>query len=273
MPEPGLVVHAGFHKTGTSSLQAALRLHAPPLAPLWAVETRATHPALIRATEAARALSLDPGPGRMASLRTALDDWVLGLALLPGQGLLVSSEDFAGHMPGRHGLTDYRAAIPIAEALHAALARHRPDLPLTLLYTTREPAGWLRSIHWQLSKHEDMLQGPNRFARSHAAAADFAAILDALRRALPDTPVRQADLSDLARRRLGPVEAIYDAARLPDPLRARLPVPPRANQAPPHDLARVFVTLNRADLPRDRLRQMKRDMLAAGDLLLGDGDD
>jgi|GEM_PF-275626 len=269
-PQPAIVFHAGFHKTGTTSLQAALRLHRAPLAALFAVETRAASPAFLAAAEAARALSINPQAS--ADLRRTLAAWAEGLALQPGQGLLASSEDFAGHLPGRFGLPDYRAALPIAQAICAALRHRFPDRPLTLLYTTREPAGWLRSIHWQLSKHDDMTMGPNRFARSHAAAADFAPLLARLRATLPDIRILHADLADLASRRLGPVEAMYDAARLPGTMIAGLAVPPRANRAPPHDLARLFVKLNRSDLPRDRLRQLKRDMLAAGQVLLGDDD-
>lgn len=267
---PCIVFHAGFHKTGTSSLQAALRLHRPALSPLFAIETRASSPALLAAAEAARALSLDPG--HPETLTSTLHAWAAGLSLQPEQGLLVSSEDFSGHMPGRFGLQDYRAALPIARAIRQALHHRFPDRPLHLVYTTRDPAGWLRSIHWQLSKHEEMRTGPGRFARHYAAAADFAPLLATLRAALPDTPVTEAALADLAPRRLGPVEAIYDLAGLPDALRAALPALPPSNQAPPHDLARVFVKLNRSDLPRDRIHRMKRDMLAAGELLLGEDD-
>ncbi|MGL6209644.1 MAG: hypothetical protein ACRC14_07445 [Paracoccaceae bacterium] len=270
MAKPGIIFHAGFHKTGTTSLQTALRLHEAALAPFYAVQTRATHPTLLGAAEAARTFSIDTS--RLTALQDALTQWAKGLILQPGQGLFVSSEDFAGHMPGRHGSADYRAAIPIAQAIEAVLSRLHPHLPLSFLYTTREAEGWLRSIHWQLSKHHEMRQGSRRFARSHAAAADLAGLVGRLRGALPHTPVHEANLADLSARRLGPVDAMYDLAGLPDPLRAGLPVPPRANQAPPHDLARVFVTLNRSDLPRDEVQQTKQNMLAAGNLLLGESE-
>ncbi len=127
MTAPRIVFHAGFHKTGTTSLQTALRQHRTALAPLFAVETRASSPALLAAAEAARALSIDPG--HAAALDQALADWTAGLALAPGQGLLVSCEDFAGHMPGRFGLPDYRAAIPIARAIQQALRTRFGQLP------------------------------------------------------------------------------------------------------------------------------------------------
>ena len=270
--ETGQVVifHAGFHKTGTTSLQAALHLHAPRLAPGFAVQTRASSPALRAAADAARDLSAFPSPETTAHLNQSLGHWA---ARLPtAQGVLVSCEDFAGHMPGRPGVTDYRAAVPITAAIRAALRRHRPHHRLTFLFTTRAAAPWLRALHWQLSKHDDLTLGPNRFARAHAAAADFAALLAALRKGMPEVAILEADLESLAQRRLGPVEALYDAARLPQSLRDRLPAPPHANQSPRPDLARLFVKLNRSDLPRPEIRRLKRDMLAAEGLLLGRAD-
>ena len=244
------------------------------LAPLYAVQTRARSPALRAAADAARDLSDPrlPVAQTTARLTETLMHWAGTLAMSPAQSLLVSCEDFSGHMPGRFGVPDYRAALPVTAAIRAALRHHLPQHRLIFLFTTRDPASWLRAVHWQLSKHDDLTQGAPRFARSHARAADFVSLLAALRAALPDTAVRDADLASLAPRRLGPVEAISDAAALPPALRHTLPPPPHSNQTPPHDLARVFVKLNRSDLPRAEVRRLKRAMLAAEDLLLGDGD-
>ncbi len=267
-----IIFHAGFHKTGTTSVQTALHLHAPALSPLFSVHTRATSPTLRAAADAARDHSVATAADAaqtVARLAARVVDWVDTLILPPGRGLLVSCEDFAGHMPGRFGLRDYRAALPITAVLRSVLRSRFPDHALTFLYTTRAPADWLRSIHWQLSRHEELMLGPNRFARSHAAAADFAPLLAALRAAMPDTPVAEAALADFTTRRLGPVEAIYDAANLPDTLRASLHVPPRANPSPAHDLARVFVQLNRSGLSRDEVRRLKLHMLMAEDLFVG----
>ena len=62
-------------------------------------------------------------------------------------------------------------------------------------------------------------------------------------------------------RRLGPVEALYDLAQIPDALRADLPVVPPANQRPPYDLAAVFVALNATEMPSATRRQMKDALL------------
>jgi hypothetical protein len=270
--DPKVIFHAGFHKTGTTSVQAALHLHSPALAPTFAIQTRTSSPTLLNAAEAARDHSATPSPQTAARLTESLMHWAASLTLTPTQGLLVSCEDFSGHIPGRFGVPDYRAALPITVAIRAALHTHLPRHRLTFLFTTRQPDPWLRAIHWQLSKHDELTQGPVRFARSHAAAADFARLLVALRAQMPDTPVLEADLASLATRHLGPIEALYDAANLPQALRDSLLQPPHANRSPPHDLARVFVKLNRSDLPRPEIRRLKRDMLAAETLLLAEDD-
>lgn len=271
--DPSIVFHAGFHKTGTTSLQTALHRHATALSPVFAIQTRSSSPRLLTAADAARDCSADPGPHTRRALTDSLTDWATHLALAPGQGLMVSCEDFAGHIPGRPGVADYRAALVVLPAVRDALRRHLPRHPLSFLFTTRDAAAWLRAIHWQLSRHDDMTQGPNRFARSFAAAADFASLLRRLRALMPDVTIGDADLADLAPRRLGPVEAIYDAANLPQTLRDTLPAPPHVNRTPPHNLARVFVKLNRSDLPRPEIRRLKREMLAAEHILLGDSEE
>ena len=135
-PDPAILFHAGFHKTGTSSLQTALRLHTPAIAPHFAVETRATSPALMTAAQAARDYSANPTPQTTARLAQRLHAWAKSLNLHPARGLLVSCEDFAGHIPGRLGVPDYRATLPIAAAIRVALTSPptRPPAQLSVYH-------------------------------------------------------------------------------------------------------------------------------------------
>lgn len=200
-------------------------------------------------------------------MRGSLQAWVGGLQLAPGQGLLASSEDFAGHMPGNQGVWDYSAAPAIAAAIAGALrGRFAAALQLSFLYTTRDPARWLRSIHWQLSKHPRMEMMADRFCQKHAAAADFGAVLQAVRARLPGIDVVDVPLESLTDRRLGPAEAIYDLAGIGEALRKTLNRVPPENQSPPYDLADAYVALNRARVPRDALRRLKLALLASAEL-------
>lgn len=263
-----IVLHAGFHKTGTTSVQEALAAHAGVLAPQIAVKTRTLSPALVTAAEAARDFSI----GRLdeAALCAALEAWVADLP--PAPGLILSCEDLAGHMPGRPGVVDYRAAAVIVPRAAAALLARFPAASLSVVLTTRAAAGWLPSIHWQLAKGGQMRLKQRRFLRDFAGAAEFAPILQAVAAELP-APARLVPLAleSTAGLRLGPVEPLYDLAGLDPPGIAALPALPPANRRPPVDLADSFVELNRSDLPRPEVDRIKKDMLALWRVLGAEG--
>lgn len=249
-----ILFHAGFHKTGTSSLQRALMAHAPALMGVQ-VEVRQTSAAFSAAAEAARAVSVG---GSVDSLRARLVEWVAGLS---GADLIASSEDFAGHMPGRFGLVDYRAAGVVLPEVVRALRARFAGVVVDLLFTTRVAGPWLTSLHWQLAKHPEMRLKQRRFCRDFAAAADFEAVLSPLAVALAGQAVlHRVALEDVAGCRLGPVEAVYDVLGLPHSLRDALPVVAKANVAPPVGLADQFVTLNRAELSAEDLQRSKADL-------------
>lgn len=258
-----VILHAGFHKTGSSSLQDSLVTHAAALGPDLRIATRKTSAALARASDQARSWSITRDAEATAALATALGDWTGELQLAPGQVLLASSEDFAGHMPGGHGLTDYSAAPAIARALVKALqTRFGAGLEMQFLYTTRAPEPWLRSIHWQLARNPMLGLSARKFLRRYAKAAEFAPLMAKIRAAVPGTHVTEIPLETLACRRLGPVEAIYDLAGLDACRRAALSALPAANSRPPHDLADAFVALNRAGIAAPVLARMKAALIA-----------
>lgn len=267
MADQRLIVHAGFHKTGTTSAQDSLAAHRDALAAAgWQVEVLADNPRLTAAGLAARDYSNRPDPAHLAVLTTALTDWAEGLAPAVGQGVLVSTEDLAGRMPG-HGPTAYSATATIAAAVARALqARFPAGLDLRFLFTTRGAESWLRSIHWQLSKHNRMRLGLEAYVNRFAAAADLGKVIDEVRAAQP-WPVHVAALEEISGRRLGPVEAIYDLAALPAEVRAGLAPLPPSNTRGAIDLAAVFVALNRTEMPlelRGRMKAALRDLAEKG---------
>lgn len=256
-----IILHAGFHKTGTTSLQAALAAHGPALADFARIETLKLSPGLSAATGAARAFSQN---GKMAALQAGMQQWAQGLAPPDGRVLLISSEDFAGHMPGRFGLKDYRAAVETVPAAVAALwgrfAEAAPEI--AVLFTLRAPEPWLKSLHWQVALHPDLTLNARQFCRSYAGAADFAAVLGPLGRALgARARLVTVALEDLAARRLGPVEALYDLAAMADGLRQGLVPLAQHNRQSIAGLADQFVRMNRAGLPHDELRRAKSAMV------------
>lgn len=248
-PPPRIVLHPGFHKTGTTSAQAALAAHAAALAPVaLCLALSGSDPLLRLAATEARRFSTGRRPA-LARMQQALALWLADLRLAPGQALILSAEDFAGHMPGDRGVTDYRAAAPLARALAGALRDRFPGADITLVYGTRAPQGWLASLHWQLAKHDAMTDDAAAYAARFRDAVQVGPLLRRIAR-LTGARVLAAPLEIHGPRRLGPVEALYDAAGLPEPLRATLPALPPANRAPAQGLADAFVALNRQQMTR-----------------------
>jgi hypothetical protein len=258
-----VILHAGFHKTGTSTLQALLETHRAQLAPAWRVETRKGNPALKELSQTARAFSVAQDPVELALLRGLAGVWFRQLRLLPGQGLLISSEDFAGHMPGVQGVASYAAAAPIARVLaQAARAAFGAEVRLDLVYTTREPQSWLRSLYAQQARAEALVDPPEVFCRRLAPAADFAPVLRAVREALPFGEVHHLPLEDGEAAGLGPAGAVFDLAGLPQGMTAGWDRLPRRNESLPEPLVTAFVALNRSGLPRAEVRARKAALLA-----------
>lgn len=84
-----VIVHPGFHKTGTSSVQRALRAGRTDLAPLWQIGLEEDFP---DAAAAARAYSLRRDPLDLGLFQQALADWIETLDLAGAEGLLLSCE-------------------------------------------------------------------------------------------------------------------------------------------------------------------------------------
>lgn len=263
-----IVLHAGFHKTGTTSLQVTLDAHRAALAGFAHVETPLGTPHLARAAEAARGFSLT---GDAGALQRGMADWVARLPPLEGRHLVVSSEDLVGHIPGRFGLTDYRAAVTTVPAAVAALVERYPGAEVVVFLTTRAAGPWLRSVHWQLALHPELLLKERRFCKEFAPAADFEAVIRPLGAALKGRArVEAASMESLVARRLAFVDAVYDLLEMPEALRQGLAPTGAHKRRTVEGLADQFVMLNRARLPPEELTEAKMAMRSMMRMLAGE---
>ncbi|MBL8564000.1 MAG: hypothetical protein JNN06_17165 [Gemmobacter sp.] len=259
---PRILIHAGFHKTGSSSVQAALRAHAAALAPHCAVLLADT-PEGHRMQEAARLLSRAPGVVNRRLFRRAFDAWLGLIPLGQDQRLILSCEDLSGHMPGHPGIDAYAMAGRLASVAARAAREMWPGAEVWLAYGTRAPESWLASVYWQQAQHPHLTEDFAPFAARLRPACDFTALVAQIGLEA-DTPAIAMALERHGPRRLGPVEALYDLIALPDSLRATLaPVPP-VNASGKARIARKLVALNRRGLDPEALTAAKRALLARG---------
>lgn len=254
-PAMRILIHAGFHKTGTTTVQKTLRANRKVLHPCRIV----LRPDMVALCEAARAYSISRSQTDLALIQyeaaSLAGGWGLG-----STDVILSSEDLSGHMPGRRGLTTYNATPRIMRALTQAIAAALPDSEQTLYFTTRAADPWLRSCYVQHLRATRITLGPEDYAVRMAASADLDGIVAQVAGAVPDIRVIAQPLEGCTTP-LGPLGALLNVLGIaPDTVAPR----PPENTSPPKGLTDAMLALNRSDLS-DADWRMARDALKRED--------
>jgi hypothetical protein len=259
-----VIVHAGFHKTGTTSLQDFLARNRTALRPWLRYYGKAD---FLAAGAHARVYAQRPFPWRLWRFRRAFRTFLNGIDA--DDTIVLSRETFSGGMPGHRQLggrlmMSYgRAARPLARVIVAELRRRfDPTTEIIFLYTVREREAWIKSVYGHLLRSiritEDFkafraqfpdLPGPEDEARAMAAY-------------LAPVRVVTAALEHYATEREGPAKAVLDLLDIPADVRAGLHPAPRSNPGNPPDLQAKFLEINRSDLPKSRLKFSKDRLIA-----------
>lgn len=253
-----IIIHAGFHKTGTTSLQQTLRANRAALRPDIRLVLR---PGMAALCESARAYS------------RSREDYDLGLvkyeaALLAEElqeedanTILITSEDLSGHMPGRHGLHGYGATPHLMRALSVAFKAAAPDDELTFFFTTRAADPWLRSCYAQHLQASRMVWDEEDYLKRLKTSADHDKILDLIKHEISDHALLSTSLEEHIGRPLGPAEALLDQLDIGAECRAALKPGPRRNATPSEFIQIELLALNRSNLEPEELRKAKRAIL------------
>lgn len=254
-----IVIHPGFHKTGTSTLQQLLRHNRPALKGQLRIVLRGEMRDLVHA---ARGYSSWRDPFTLDKFAHRFRALLEKLGKMPKRVLCLSSEELSGHMPGREGIPDYSAAPVLAAEMARIAAEMHPGTPLTFHLTLRQPESWLRSAYWEHVKASSMTQGWEAFAKATRPAADLAAAADAIAEALP-CPVHRSWLEETAGQPLGPAGPLLALCGLSDDvLRGLDPVPP-VNARLDDSVLLALLAANRDYTDRDARAAAKQAILSA----------
>lgn len=246
-----VLIHPGFHKTGTSTTQHFLWRNKSR------IESRA-HLFMLRHLKPVASLALrfskTGNPLVLLDMSEALDQ-IFADVPEDGRDILISCEGLSGHLPGWPGVVDYSAAPVILSYLVGFLSNRFATDDVQVTLSTRDPIHWLWSAYrHHLRGHRMVLDWP-AFQAQYAGAADFAPIVAAmasdLRRAPTLLPLEQAQTHPQ-----GPGGALLASFDWPDPLDGWETVAP-GNLGPDDDLWPEFLRLNRSDLTDDALKAEK----------------
>lgn len=261
-----VIVHAGYHKTGTTSLQDFMAANRETLAPVLAYYGKME---FLGAGADARIYAQRPYPWRLARFRRSLRKF---LKSIPDHELIVlSRETFSGGMPGHHQvggalMTSYFGpSLKLAHAIIAELRRRFGEsVEITFFYTTRAREAWIRSVYGHLLRSIRLTEDFETFRGHFPALASPAEEAQRMAGALAPIPVAIAALEDWGHTAEGPAGALLDLARVPGDLRARLTPVARANEGQTPEIQAAFLDLNRQAMSKSALREAKAALIDAG---------
>lgn len=254
-----IVIHSGFHKTGTSTLQQVLKRNRPVLKGQVRIVLRGEMRDLVHA---ARGYSTWRDPFTLDKFARRFRDLLEHLGRMPKRVLCLSSEELSGHLPGREGIPDYSAAPILAAEMARIAAAVHPKTPLSFLLTLRQPEPWLRSAYWEHVKASSMTRDWQEFVAATRPGADLAAAAAAIAAAQPN-PVHRVWLEDCAGAPLGPAGPLLELCGIGAEQQATLsPVAP-ANTRADDTVLLALLAANRDYTDRDARLAAKQAILRA----------
>lgn len=260
-----VIVHAGFHKTGTTSLQAFLGRNAQRLQPYMAIYQKTD---LKRARYLGRWYGQRPVFWRRWLFRLGFRAFLQSVPDAPV--IVISRESFSGMMLRFRGgrLRPPRRYAPMAIPLAQEIireTRHRfgPDVRIEFLYTTRAARPFVNSLWRHILRTSKLTQDEARFTAGFTPLPDLEAEAETIRQAIAPVPVHTAALEDYADHPFGPAQALLDLVNVPPETQAKLRPVDRHNPGQSEALSQEFLKMNRSHLRGRKLYEAKEALAMA----------
>lgn len=257
-----VIVHPGFHKTATTSIQAFFGKNRQALR---AVMRYLSPSALDPVGDAARRYSQSQDPIHLLSFRSALIEVLRQPLTRNVDSLLISSEDLCGAIPDGVNVTSYATSPDLTTTLAETLLAIVPkDCSVTIHFSTREQGAWIRSIYQQAITFHRYKDSFEVFADDLGAALNPDALIEDIKRSMhSDIAFSTADLSDSAGSPFGPATPLLDLLGLPAEVASALKPVSKRNEALTPDALATLLELNRSDLSDECLKERRNAIIAA----------
>lgn len=257
-----ILIHPGFHKTGTSSIQHFLWTNRSRLSAQVAIlQLRHLKPA----AQLCMSYSRNNNPLLLADLVGALSEALEEHGPMPDSNddrdIVVSCEAFSGHCPGWPGVDNYAAAPFTASVLAGFFSETFPEAEVIIVYSTRESDAWLHSAWRHHLLGQRMMIDFETWAPRYRPAADLMTVVIEVAEGLLPVRVFTLPLEESHLHPQGPGGALMELIDLPDDLRASLEPVGHGNPGPKPALAAEFLALNRTPLTDAEVKSRK-EMLA-----------
>ncbi len=242
-----IIVHMGFHKTGTSSLQSYLRRYKNELKPYADIYL---HEDFGHLGETGRAYARFTTIVRRLLFRRSLRNF---LASIPNaETLVMSRETFCGIMPGHRRFECfgiYRvnpvAKILAREMVHGLRNRFGYEPEIILLYTTRDRDEWIQSAWGHVVRSIRMTLNKDQFAAKLKNVKSLEKEVKKIQEYVNGAVVISASLGELKKHPLGPANAVVSLLDLPSNWAEKYPMKTVNNVGYTSELQQRFLEMNR----------------------------
>ena len=258
MPGRRVIIHAGFHKTGTTTIQRFLHANGKHIWPRCSL----TLPRRVRKGAGQKALQYSrfPTSDLLDAFGRDLHDVLSEIDVGQSRKVLISDENLAGRMPGRDGQVSYsQTATLMARIEDVVCDIFGTETDVNFHFTVRDPDEWLRSTYKHNLRKTRLTLEPEEYARAYGASADLMGVVDQVASTVTGH-VQTSDLADASGIE-GPAAPLLDLIELPPHRRRKLEPLPRQNTSYDDALLDEFLALNRSGLTDDAVRAAKADLL------------
>jgi hypothetical protein len=241
-----ILLHPGFHRTGTSSMQHFLWRNHAVLAPhLELMMLRHLKPVVRQAAH----IATTHNPLDLLEMTELLDAAFDARALPDGTNLLISCEGLCGHMPGRIAVDDYAAAPMLVQYIAGYLTERFPNARVRVIFSTRDADDWLRSVYRYQLRSTRLTLDEADFVAKYRPAADLDAVLSDIAASLAPIEVSFIPFDEAIAAPQGPGAALLRQCAIPEDIWGKLHSVGLGNAGPTDALCARFLELNRSTLP------------------------
>lgn len=258
-----ILLHPGFHRTGTSSMQHFLWRNHEVLSPhVSLMMLRHMKPVVRQCAHFAQTRD----PLDLLELAELLDTAFNENPIPDGRHLIMSAEGLCGQMPGRPNMKDYAAASALIQYLTGYLSARFPTANLRVILTTRTPDSWLDSVYAFQLRTSRLRLDLAEFKKTYSQAANLEAALTQIADVIAPIDVMFLPLEEAGQHPKGPGCALLDQIGVPGMVRASLLSVGRGNEGPNAQLQQRFLEINRSALDDDEVALLKSQITEAENL-------
>lgn len=265
-----VIVHLGFHKTGTTFLQDFLLENQRAFAAHFVVLNQRVRSSSVLAKAGQgmhRRMDQQNTPGRFLQDLSDEANRIRDLARSLGKGVVISDEEIAGYIPGRGSFTLLYPALPeIARALVEGFA----PMAVEFVLYTRDLQTWSLSSYNQCVKSHGFTGTLETYRNEVIGEQTLERRADAVRAAVGPERVTVLQLEDEAAREYGVAEGFCEVLGVRPADLEHLAMPGRSNESAPEGALELMRLLNEKNLD-DAANRIVRAVVRANPQLFRTG--